>query len=113
MRAGSTVNPSGFREIGGNRGSRHSTGRFTVKSENRGVVGHYQRGLRGAVIAEIPDSLFLIPNAFPRGFWLVGNGPVSASGPKHTWEHVGNEKTRKQVRDQTGITKTPLGTRWE
>ena len=38
---------------------------------------------------------------------------MSGSGPKHTWKHVGNEKTRKQVRDHAGITKTPLGTRWE
>ena len=92
---------------------RHFAGQFTVKFENLGVVCHSQRGLRGVVIAEIPDSLFLIPNAFPRGFWLVGNGPVSGSDPKHTWKHVGNEKTRKQVRDHAGITKTPLGTRWE
>ena len=68
MRVDFTVNPSVFQDTGGNRGSRHFTGRFTVKSENRGVVCHSQRVLWGVVIEKIPHFLFLIPYAFPRGF---------------------------------------------
>ena len=92
MRLNFTVNPSGLRDINGNRMHRHSTGHFTVKSENRGVVCHSQRGLRGVAVAEIPDSLFLIPNVFPSVFWTTcGHRPVP-NQPETPWERVGNEK---------------------